>query len=451
MDQPKRPHRLWRRVGLQPAAICACAASAVALLAGPRLAGTAAACEARAQPERVAPESLEQGFVLIVEDRSGASRADSPLYVASNHTGWNPGHPSMKMTARSDMRWQIVLPKPAAPGPMEFKITRGSWETVEVAADLSDRPNRTLPLVDPAEIPPGEPPRIEIVVEKFADQRPGAAAPRSADPYRPMDVTGTVKRVQVVGGGGAAAAAVRDVLVWLPPGYADPANAARSYPVLYLHDAQNLFEAHAGVPAEWRVDETATELIEAGEIEPLVIVGVPHAGPGRVGEYLPGPELEGVEPGGDAYVAFLVGEVMPRIERAFRVKTGRQHTGIGGSSMGAAIALHAAARHPERFGLVLAESLPRFAAEDRVSAISIAETGSLPHRVYLGVGGRETGDASRDAVLVSGVQRLSGALVPRGFGPDRLKVIMDPEAAHDERAWAARLGAALRFLFPADE
>lgn len=450
MDEPQHSQCSRRRAGGRAAALGVAAVASVLLLAA-SLVGAAVRERGGVQPELVAPESLETGFILIVEDRSGMSREDSPLYVASNHAGWNPGHPAMKLTPRSDMRWQIVLPKPESAVPMEFKITRGSWETVEVNADLSDRPNRTLPKVDPSSLPAGEPPRIEIVVKKFADQRPGAATPGSADPYRPMNVTGVVKRVQVVGGGGAAAAAVRDVLVWLPPGYDDAANAERAYPVLYLQDGQNLFEAPAGVPAEWRVDETATELIEAGEVTPLIIVGVPHAGAGRVGEYMPGPELSGVEPGGDAYLAFLVGEVMPRIERAFRVKQGREHTAIGGSSMGAAIALHAAARHPERFGLVLAESLPGFAVQGRADEIAAAEADDLPIRLFLGAGGRESSDRSPNPVVVRGAQHLAGVMASRGLGNDRVCVEIDPEAAHDERAWAARFGAALRFLFPADD
>src|SRR5262249_62232042 len=79
---------------------------------------------------------------------------------------------------------------------------------------------------------------------------------------------------------------------------------------------------------------------------------------GRVSEYLPAPVIQGVAPQGQAHVRWLIGEVMPRIERAFRVGRGPENTGVGGSSLGAAIALEAAAEHPGIFGVVLAESLP---------------------------------------------------------------------------------------------
>src|SRR5688572_30429368 len=69
--------------------------------------------QAEAQPAAVAPELLPQGFILVAEDRSGLTSESSPLYLASNHGGWNPGNPAMKMTRRSDSRWQIEVPHPA--------------------------------------------------------------------------------------------------------------------------------------------------------------------------------------------------------------------------------------------------------------------------------------------------------------------------------------------------
>ncbi|VAX42241.1 putative esterase, partial [hydrothermal vent metagenome] len=193
----------------------------------------------------VQPETHADGILLVVTDASGLVTNDSPMYLASNLVGWNPGDHAMKLSGRSDLRWQILLPMPEQGSSLQFKFTRGSWETCEVAADLTDISNRTLAPVERERVVPGQPIVIELVVERFADEREGAIQPRPrSDTTQPLNVTGNALRLQVVGGAGAAGGALRDVVVWLPPGYDDPANADRRYPVLYMQDGQNVFDHH---------------------------------------------------------------------------------------------------------------------------------------------------------------------------------------------------------------
>lgn len=407
---------------------------------------------AQPAPRLVAPESLDQGFILVVRDASGLGAADSPIYLASNHTGWNPGLAAMRLTPRSDMRWQIVLSRPVDPVPMEFKFTRGSWDLVEVADDLSDIPNRTLPGLDAAALTPGQPPVIELTIRKFADQRPAASRRAAVDPYRPLEVTGSVRRLQVVGGGGPASATVRDILVWLPPGYDDPESGMRTYPVLYLHDGQNVFEQPPGAPGEWHADETAARLVEQGLIEPIVIVAVPNAGRARSSEYLPVDALRGIEPAGQSYLDFVISEVIPRVERAFRVRTDPEGRAIGGSSLGAVISIYAATSRPDVFGLLLAESLPLLGGEDGEWHKYLRSARSWPGRVFLGMGGKEAGINPaqvpvNDRYLAS-IRSLENHLLSRGVPRNRLRLRIDPDARHDEPAWATRLPEALQFLFP---
>lgn len=406
-----------------------------------------------AQPAQlVAPESLEQGFILLVTDKSGLAGASSPIYLASNHVGWNPGDNSMRLEARSDGRWQIVLDKPASSGPLEFKFTRGTWDSCEVASNLDDIANRQLPQVNVAQLGPGERPVIELTIEHFADERPEALARKGVDPYRRIDATGEVRRLQVSGGGGGAADMTRDVLVWLPPGCHDPANADRRYPVLYLQDGQNIFEQLPGVPGEWHADETATELIGDERIEPIIIVGIPHAGRFRTTEYLPEPAFGIEQPGGDEYVEFLVTEVMPRVERSFPVSTDRKQTAIGGSSLGAVISLHAMRLHPDRFGMLLLESTAIIRDLDQSPLWEdLAHTGQWPAKVYIGVGTREAGTgadaAELNAMYVRASERLDELFARAGVDSDHRMLVETEGAVHNEDAWASRLPTALEFLF----
>jgi enterochelin esterase-like enzyme len=145
----------------------------------------------------------------------------------------------------------------------------------------------------------------------------------------------------------------RMLRVWLPPGYDDAEQRDRRYPVLYLNDGQNLFDACTSQFSadEWAVDETATTLIESGKIPPLIIVGIDNAGKrNRPKEYLPFPDntLQPPTPDvhGKDYPQFLIDEVMPFIERKYRIDPNPNATGIGGSSYGAGIALYAVMERP---------------------------------------------------------------------------------------------------------
>ncbi|MBA4038844.1 MAG: hypothetical protein C0468_00675 [Planctomyces sp.] len=413
--------------------------------AAERFASDAAA--GRAQPAGVQPESLPQGFVLVVKDQTGLASASSPIFLASSHNGWNPGDDKQVLTARSDLRWQIVMPKPTNDSPIEFKFTRGSWDLEELDGELKAIANRKLPLLDPASITPGEPPIIEFTVVAWGDQKPDVSQRPDASPYYDLKVTGTVKRLQVAGG---AVRHVRDLLVWLPPGYDAPENATRTYPVLYMQDGQNLFQQFPGTPAEWGADETATELITAGRVEPVIIVGIPHAGAARATEYTPIQLLDGATPRGGRYVSWLLSEVMPRVDRAFRTKRGPEFTAIGGSSFGAVIAMEAAAEHPDVFGKVLLESMSITRNNGAALAHFLAKP-RFPSVVYWGMGGRElfdSGTPEQNARFVEGTEAFDKALAQRPEVKAK-KFVVVPDAVHNETAWQARFGGALEFLFPA--
>ncbi|MFZ0998212.1 MAG: alpha/beta hydrolase-fold protein, partial [Candidatus Sulfotelmatobacter sp.] len=151
----------------------------------------------------------------------------------------------------------------------------------------------------------------------------------------------------------------RFLRVWLPPGYDDAENSGRHYPVLYLNDGQNLFEtATSFTGVEWQADEAADRLIREGAVPPMIIVGIDNAGKDRIREYMPHrsmhPMMLRVQ--GRYYPDFLMKEVMPFVERAYRVAAGPENTGVGGSSLGALIALYTAMARPGVIGRLLVES-----------------------------------------------------------------------------------------------
>src|SRR5215831_7576739 len=141
----------------------------------------------------------------------------------------------------------------------------------------------------------------------------------------------------------------RFLRVWLPPGYDLDENSGRRYPVFYLNDGQNLFEASTSFTGvEWQVDETADRLIREGSVPPMLMVGLDNAGKNRIREYMPHRSMHPVmlRAHGTRYPTFLFKEVMPFMDRNYRVASGPHNTGLGGSSLGALIALYTAAVRP---------------------------------------------------------------------------------------------------------
>src|SRR5215217_1626799 len=128
---------------------------------------------------------------------------------------------------------------------------------------------------------------------------------------------------------------VRDLIAYLPPSYGD---GERRYPVLYMHDGQNLFDQATSFGDEWRVDETMEEL--AGEGLEAIVIGVPNMGEERCEEYSPFVDAQAGGGCGDDYLEFLVRTVKPLVDRSFRTLPDRENTGIAGSSMGGLISLY---------------------------------------------------------------------------------------------------------------
>jgi predicted alpha/beta superfamily hydrolase len=241
----------------------------------------------------------------------------------------------------------------------------------------------------------------------------------------------------------------RFLRVWLPLGYNQPENNGRHYPVFYLNDGQNLFDsATAYIGVDWQVGETAARLIGEGKVSPLVIVGIDNARKERAKEYLPYRSLHPpvLRPQGKRYPDFLLNEVMPFVGQRYRIATGPENTGLGGSSLGAIISLYTVMERPKVFGRLLLES-PSLFISNRQLLKSSRVFRQWPARVFMAIGTKEAGNEDRDRQAVEDVRDLQQLLRRAGLGEDRLLVKMYEGATHSEKEWAKRFPEALTFLF----
>ena len=240
----------------------------------------------------------------------------------------------------------------------------------------------------------------------------------------------------------------RDVLVYLPPGYRR--FSSRRYPVLYLNDGQNVFDAatsFAGV--EWGVDETAQRLIHRKLIESLIIVAVANTGEQRVDEYAPTPGVIELKDQrrkrsrglAHIYGQFLIEELKPFIDRKYRTKSDAEFTGLGGSSLGGLATLAMGIFYSEVFTRLIVMS-PSIWWDDYAIFRLVGILGNKPPlKIWLDTGTDEPGwELTR---------YLCDYLIDKGWQPDvDLSYLEVKGANHSEAAWAARVEPALRFLFP---
>jgi predicted alpha/beta superfamily hydrolase len=235
----------------------------------------------------------------------------------------------------------------------------------------------------------------------------------------------------------------RDLIVYTPPGYEE--QQWRRFPVLYLHDGQNLFDgATSFIPGQdWHVGQTADQCIQAGKVEPLIIVGMYNT-KARIREYTPThvPKLGGGR--ADRYAKFLLDEVKPFIEREYRALTGSQYNGIGGSSLGGLVSLYLGLKHSRMFGKIAALSPSVWWNQFVIHRFAQAVTVEPRPRIWLDIGTRE------GQRIVQDVEKFRDVLLGKGWklGQD-LHYERIEGAEHNEAAWAQRVGPFLQFLYPA--
>ncbi len=246
------------------------------------------------------------------------------------------------------------------------------------------------------------------------------------------------------------------VVVWLPPGY-DRSN--RRYPVVYMHDGQNLFfKQRSGFNKVWAADASALRLIAAGKVAPFIIVGVDHPGKGRYRQYFPNNvpsaglrAIIGAREGrlaGDAYLSFLADELKPLIDRTYRTRPQPRFTAVAGSSMGGLISVYALGERPETFGRAAAVSthfaLMGFDKADPMRNQILADWKRwIDTRLGKPRGRRlwmDHGTLTLDAGYAPYQQPVDTALERIGWrrGKDVSSRVY-VGAAHEENAWAARL------------
>lgn len=227
----------------------------------------------------------------------------------------------------------------------------------------------------------------------------------------------------------------RSLRIYLPPSYAE--NPAKRYPVLYMHDGQNLFDTKsAAYGMEWGIDETVDRLVGEGAMDEIIVVGIDNT-PARAVEYTPccDPKFGGggIEP----YKAFIIDTVKPHIDKTLRTLPGKETTAIMGSSLGGIASLAIASSRPDVFSMAGVVS-PSFWWNDMDMVKRPAAP--VPVRFYLDAGAKNDG--------LELAAQMRNIMLKQGYTDSSLLYFADTEGSHNEKSWAARVHRPLAWFFP---
>lgn len=341
------------------------------------------------------------------------------VYITGNFNDWKTKDDNYKMVLLDSGIFQFTFPEDIdLPKVIEYKYTLGGWENVEIDKYGNKKPNRKLTR------------HTGTIHDKVAKWL------YSGTPYRkPLLPT-----IELVAEDFAIPQLKKTRRIWalLPHDYA---TSGKSYPVLYLHDGQNLFNPKAPF-GNWAIDKKMAILAGMGKGD-LIIVTIDHAGKERIKEF--NPFRTGTKLGwgvGRKYVEFMADTLKPYIDQKYRTLTSQAHTGIGGSSMGGLISIFAGLERPEVFGKLLIFS-PSLWVSQKIyfNAINFNHFHHL--KIYLYAGGAESES------MVPNVERLRQQLQnPKTkLSSVSFKMVIDPKGKHSEYYWNVEFPKAVDWLF----
>lgn len=339
--------------------------------------------------------------------------ADEPIFLAGTINNWQPGHESFRMQADDEPGW-LTLTILNPPGELQFKFTRGSWTTEEVNEAGQLVPNRIWRTTDG--------PTLETTVSGWRDDWHQAESNQVQVWYDTLWIPQLNR--------------YRRIWVYVPPDYDE---TDQKYPVMYMHDAQNLFGKQSTQNATWRVSHTLNRLFAQTGWGCLVI-GIEHGDTDRLAEYSVVPNVTHGGGEGTAYLAFLTETLKPLVDATFRTRPEAEHTAMIGSSMGGLISVYAALLHGDVFGKVAAFS-PSLWWSDDVYALAAAAPYNFVHKLVLLAGAQESPEMLPDVLA------MYYTLIDNGYFEEKIHLDFYQDGTHSEWFWGCELERAVRWLF----
>ena len=365
--------------------------------------------------------SLNAQLTLNITEVPENTPANDPIYVAGSFQGWQPGESAYQLDNNGDGTYSITINPPT--GQLQFKFTRGSWETVEGNENGGFRPDRELNY-------PGGEMSVDFTVLSWEDLGGGGGGSNNttaADNVHLLDDDFPIDELN----------RERGVWIYLPPDYE---TTNKHYPVLYMHDAQNIFDAYTSFSGEWEVDETLNELFAEGDYG-CIVVGIENGGSHRLDEYSPWYNNQYNAGGeGDEYISFIINDLKPHVDANYRTLPNREYTGIMGSSMGGLISHYAGIEHQDVFSKVGAFSCSFWFSQEAYNQVETIGH-EAPMKFYYIVGEGE------GQGMVDDTNEMLDVMFENGFDWPELFKEIHADGQHSEWYWRREFPDAYEWLF----
>jgi predicted alpha/beta superfamily hydrolase len=343
-----------------------------------------------------------QYHVVLKLGKYPLQHSTDTVFLSGNFNDWNPRNSSYKFVLNSENIFELSIDLPA--GDYEYKCTRGSWKKTETMANGKDIDNHDLDIDSDT--------TITINIEAWKDDFASISKKHTAS--KQVHIVDTAFNMPQLG-------RTRRIWIYLPEGYS---KTKKRYPVLYMHDGQNLFDAATSAYGEWGIDECLDSLIAAGK-PASIVVGIDN-GPQRLNEYNPF-EFQNFGKGeAGEYLAFLVETLKPFIDKKYRTLPDKSNTMIAGSSMGALLSYYAMLQQPNVFGKAGIFS-PAFWTAPAIKPLTDSLAAKVSSKFFFYIGEKEGAAFVKD---MEEVQELLGEK-----SEAMIYSVVDPIGRHHEKAW----------------
>jgi len=361
---------------------------------------------------------------FVVDGIPENTSKESSIFISGDFEEWTGGQEKYKLQQKGDVFF-ITIPKQKST--INYKFTNGTWKSVETNSDGLNLENRSYEFVK----------ANDTVKIKIASWTNSAAIIRNSTATKNVFILSEDFEIPQLN-------RKRRVWMYLPPNY-EMSN--ESYPVMYMHDGQNIFDAATSFSGEWEVDETLNKLYNQNDLK-LIVVGVDNGGVKRLDEYSPWMNEEYGGGEGDAYVDFLVNTLKPYIDDNFRTLPDKENTAIMGSSMGGLISYYAALKYENIFGKAGLFS-PALWFSKR--SFEYAKTKGIlkETKLYFLAGEKEGGDFAFNEIsqTVKGTNTVVELLKEEGFPSENINAKIASDGEHNEKFWRTEFEEAILWLF----
>lgn len=342
---------------------------------------------------------------------------NAKLYLASNLSGWKTDDDNFEFKKDKDGFYILTIPNQTQK--IEYKITKGSWDISETDEKGNGISNRFLESSEKA-------PMVDLEIKGWSSPKEKQHTATSNVKILSQDFS--IPQLNTT----------RKIWVYLPPDYE---TSKKKYPVIYMHDGQNLFDNFTSFSGEWSVDETLNQIFEETGMSAIVI-GIDNGGDKRLAEYSPWNNEKYKTAGeGDLYVEFLVKTLKPYIDKTYRTEKQASKTLIMGSSMGGLISLYASAKYPTIFGKAgIFSPAFWFVSGDLKKYLNVNKNNLKNSKFYFVAGKNE------DETMAPEIENVNGLLLERSVPAKNIVVKIDEDGTHSESYWKRELKSSLIWL-----